>query len=228
MKIAVLSLTRDRLDYTRHCFDRLHDLAGCDFDHYVLDQGSTDATDDYLDQCWGEGSLTGIQLSPSNLGIHRGMNLLLDMAGDAYDVIVKFDNDCELTSNGTLRRCAEAALAFDALVSPEIHGLRGMKPPFRFERTRVVGREQLGVLPAIGGIFMAMPATLFSRDGYRFNESAPVWGTDDQMLCAWWREQGRDVGYLVGLRANHYETTDGQHDRFPDYFERRVSEGGPE
>ena len=48
MNIAVLSLTRDRLDYTKHCFGRLIELAGCDFDWYITDQGSNDGTVDWL------------------------------------------------------------------------------------------------------------------------------------------------------------------------------------
>ena len=48
MRVAVLSLTRDRLVYTRHCFAKLHEFAGCEFDHYVLDQGSKDGTDEWL------------------------------------------------------------------------------------------------------------------------------------------------------------------------------------
>ena len=44
MKFAVLTLTRDRLEYTQHCFETLRQNAGCDYDHYVLDQGSEDGT----------------------------------------------------------------------------------------------------------------------------------------------------------------------------------------
>jgi GT2 family glycosyltransferase len=44
MNVAVLTLTRDRLPYTQHCFATLKENAGCDYDHIVLDQGSTDGT----------------------------------------------------------------------------------------------------------------------------------------------------------------------------------------
>ncbi len=32
------------------------------------------------------------------------------------------------------------------------------------------------------------------------------------------------VGYVDGYEANHYETTDGQHARYPEYFARREAE----
>ncbi len=58
MRIAVLTLTRDRLDYTQHCFQTLQEFAGCDFDHYVLDQGSTDDTVDCLVGEYGKAHVT--------------------------------------------------------------------------------------------------------------------------------------------------------------------------
>ena len=42
-------------------------------------------------------------------------------------------------------------------------------------------------------------------------------------------EPGRElVGQLLDYPVNHYETTDGQHARYPAYFERRRLEGIPD
>src|SRR6187551_3209836 len=105
MRVAVLSLTRDRLEYTQHCFEKLREYAGCDFDHYILDQASTAVRQAGL---WGKNSpepnFRWAQCVMENIGIHAGMNALIDRlhqresaGGIEYDVIVKFDNDCELT-----------------------------------------------------------------------------------------------------------------------------------
>src|SRR3954470_1220847 len=101
MRVAVLTLTRDRLAYTRHCFSKLHEYAGCDFDHYVLDQGSTDGTAEWLRDEYDPDFLC---LSPRNLGISPGMNKLLDWTQETgdHDVVVKFDNDCKLMTPNTL------------------------------------------------------------------------------------------------------------------------------
>ena len=56
---AVLTLCRDRLAYTQHCFETLRDNAGCDFDHFVLDQGSMDGTDEWLEQQFHDGEIDG-------------------------------------------------------------------------------------------------------------------------------------------------------------------------
>jgi hypothetical protein len=220
VRVAILSLTRDRLPYTKHCFTRLRENAGCDYDHHVLDQGSTDGTADWLFQ---QDDLD-VTLLADNIGINQGINFLLDAIDiAAYDVIVKFDNDCELLTQNTLRVVSELVTEWDVIASPRIHGLRN--PPLELARV-TLGEQQVAAMEVIGSIFMAVPARVF-RSGYRHNNGAPLWGDDDQVLCRWWRSKGGLVGYLDGYDANHYLTTDGQHADIPAYFERTLAEGKP-
>lgn len=208
-----MSLTRDRLDYTIHCFNRLREFAGCDFDHYVLDNGSTDGTQEWLRD---EYPAAWVDLSPSNLGVSRGMNALLDRA-KGYDWYVKFDNDCELATEGTLR---DALQSEDWILSPHIQGLN--EPPPVTSETSVNG-VRVGVTPMIGGIFMAVPGFVFGG-GYRYDENNPVWGMDDVQLCHWFKDKGGEVGYMLDHPANHYETTEGQKARYPEYWLRKMNE----
>ena len=158
MRVAVLTLTRDRLEYTKWCFEGLRKYAGCDFDHFVLDQGSTDGTREWLQE-----SYASIRIwSDENLGISRGMNTLLEWVGKyeeksrtTYDVIVKFDNDCELTQPNTLRDVCKLTLEGGALLSPRILGLNNPPQPTRELR---IGDETILDIPQIGGIFLAAPA----------------------------------------------------------------------
>ncbi len=217
LAIAVLSLTRDRLEYTRHCFASLHEHAAIEFDHYILDQASEDGTQGWLE----EYDPFALVLSPENIGIDRGLNTLLDHANemDDYDVIVKFDNDCELTQPNTLRDVATLALEGGCILSPRILGLRQPPRPFR-ELT--IGDEVIEDVPQIGGIFMAVPA--WAYDEFRYDETKMIY--DDVDICAWWRQRGGTCGYIKRLEAWHYETTDGQHERYPSYFERKLAEMG--
>jgi hypothetical protein len=217
MRIAVLTLTRDRLPYTQHCFQTLSENAGCDYDHYVLDQGSEDGTMEWL---LGEESVTEAWSIWPNIGINLGMNFLLDMLYlDEYDVVVKFDNDCELLTPKTLRTVCYLAGEQDMILSPCIHGLRNPVP--RISHTR-----DIDVAPIVGGIFMAVPAYVY-RQGFRYGPGPGLWGSDDSDLCAWWQQQGKQVGYARGYHANHYLTTDGQHADIPHYFARTLAEGKP-
>jgi GT2 family glycosyltransferase len=219
MNVAVLSCTRDRLDYTRHCFASLRANAGCSFDHYVLDNGSSDGTREWLDSY----PAALVVFEDENVGITRGANHLLDVCPLAkYDAVVRFDNDCEVITPGTLRACAEVAARYGVITAPRVHGLN--HPPPKIGALSCGGRliDETSIL---GGIFMAIPGFLFTDHGYRFNESFPPW-TGDEDICRWWRARGGHCGYLHGFDVNHYETTNGQRTRHPGYWERRDREMG--
>ncbi len=228
MNVAVLTLTRDRLAYTQHCFARLRELAGCPFDHYVFDNGSTDGTREWLQAEYANGNLHALCLSRDNIGIHRAMNELLGNLDEGYDVVVKVDNDCELTVPGTLLAVCECArLDASAMIGPVVNGLRSPMPIVSeklviVNETWVGGGDirsyRVGVTPMIGGIMQPVP------NGHRYDETQPLWGMDDTALSA----QAKWCGQLLDYPVNHYRTTDGQHEDYPGYFERRVAAGGPD
>lgn len=218
MRVAVLSLTRDRLEYTQHCFQTLHDFGGLEFDHYVFDQGSTDGTVEWLRDVYDPDFLA---LHPENIGISRATNKLLDWADENadYDVIVRMDNDCEVVTEGTLKACARFVDENrDWIISPRIEGL--VHPPQTLEIVKFEEGETVLRKAVIGGIFLAAHGSLYKN--FRYNEDNPVWGMDEVQVC-----EQRNCGYLRDYVANHYQTTRGQQAHFPDYFARRVSEGGP-
>lgn len=221
MKVAVLTLTRDRLEYTQHCFARLRELAGCDYDHYVLDQGSDDGTQDWLlDQDDIDATLLN-----ENIGCCPGWNLLLGEACNPadYDAVVCFDNDCELIQPGTLATVARLAVEHRVILSPRVLGLRNPVPTFgEFP----LGAYVVDETTILGNIFMAIPASLLSVDGFRWAETYEPWAGGES-ITDWFRQRGGRCGYVRGFQVNHYRTTDGQHEDYAWYFERRVAEGGP-
>ena len=75
MKVAVLTMARDRLEYTKRSFASLKENAGCRYDHFVLDNGSKDGTWDWLTD---KDDLFVVN-SDHNVGISAGMNYLLDL-----------------------------------------------------------------------------------------------------------------------------------------------------
>lgn len=214
----MLTLTRDRLDYTRHCFQTLTEHAGSEYDHYVLDQGSTDGTREWL----LEDEALDVTCLDENVGICAGLNHLLATACDPtqYDVIVRFDNDCEVTLPDTLRIVCEAADDHQAIVAPRVNGL--LNPPPTLWKT-ALGPWTLHETAILGGIFMAIPATLFTVGEYRYDERSPL-STGDEAIVPWWRSFGGKAGYLDGLSVNHYETTVGQQATYPEYHARKLAE----
>lgn len=219
MRVAVLSLTRDRLAYTKANFPLLRENAGCDFDHIILDQGSTDGTRRWLDENY---PVDHLYFSDRNLGICPALNLLLqEVVNPAdYDVIVRFDNDCETVMPGTLAGVAGAVHAHDdVILAPKVLGLRN--PPAS-PGVFFLGNQEVEETSILGGVFMAIPSRVF-LDGFEFDENSPPWG-GDEYVTAWMRERGGRCGYLRPWQVWHRSD---QHDAdFPPYFSRKKQEMG--
>lgn len=208
------------MEYTQHCFQSLHEHAGIDYHHLILDQGSTDGTREWLEDY----PYSVLVPEPENVGIHRGLNTLIRIAAEDYqpDVYVKVDPDCELITPDTLRVIGDLALKFGWLLSPTIQGLN--HPPATIG-TMEFGGHTVDEKATIGGICMAVPAWVFNQ--WRFDESLPPWGGDDIGLCQWFRGFSGHVGYVRELTANHIDGTTGQYERYPDYRARSLAEGHP-
>ena len=226
MRIAIFTLTRDRLFYTRHCFNSLRQKAGHPYDHYVVDNGSQDGTADWLNE--NKGDFKKITLHKENLGIAIAINRALNIIASRrnhYDLIIKIDNDCEVVSDDILIHLTDAFESLGAgskcLLSPRVEGIGQSGQPKRIEH-REVGKWTLGVTGHIGGIFLAAPARVYRR--FHAPENLPLAKGFDNSICRWMRKRRGLIGYIEELVVNHFETTAGQMKRFPDYFERQMVE----
>ncbi len=226
-RVAVMSLTRDRLKYTRHCFASLASEAGISYDHYVLDNGSGDGTVDWLSRLFHSNRLI---LQQKNLGLAGGLNILLDRIkreNPSYDVIVKFDNDCEPVTEGFLAKAVDFVTRHpNAVCSPKVLGL-GRPPSYEPQGTMFGHRvRQVGHL---GGLCHVAPARAhegFYWDGGKIKLARGA----DSYFSAHLARQGWRQYYLVDVEVSHYLTTRGQ-ERDPEmagYFQRkRVEEELP-
>lgn len=214
MKVAVLTLTRDRLDYSKECFQKLRDFAGCEYDHLVLDQGSEDGTPDWLRN---EYAPHWLELLPGNIGICPALNILVDRLTKPYDVVVRFDNDCEVFMGGTLEGVCRVAMEHNTILAPKVLGLRS--PPVS-PGTFSLGEHVVDETGILGGAFMAIPATVFND--FRFDEKSPPWG-GDEYVTSWFRERGGRCGYLRPWEVWH--RTDQHWADYPGYYQRKINEG---
>lgn len=219
-----MTLTRDRVEYTKHCFASLHRNAGCEYDHYVLDQNSQDGTQEWLyQQSLEGGKITNICLATANIGCCAGWNSLLDSFDLAfkYDVVVCFDNDCEVLQEQTLEVIAGLVYRHKMILAPRVDGL--MHPPPAIGHFHLDGYE-IEETSILGNIFMAIPAELLVD--FRWDEAHyQVWDGGESIV-PWYRAHGGHAGYVPEFRVNHYLTTLGQKEDMPWYAERRIAEGG--
>lgn len=221
MKIAIYTLTRDRLEYTRHCLKTLEEKAGFPYDHFIVDNGSKDGTREWL----VERMYRHLTLLPENAGISKGSNMALEeILKYDYDVIIKMDNDCEIVTPNILTKVAALYdhlqhLNFNIVLSPYVNGIN--KQPNRSFFINQAGWK-IGITGIIGGLFHIVPAKVYRE--YRYPEQLPkAWGQDDH-FCEWLRQKDIMKGYIEELLINHYETTNGQSKRYPEYFQRKWTE----
>jgi hypothetical protein len=106
------------------------------------------------------------------------------------------------------------------ILAPRVLGLRN-PPPTIAEFS--VDDHTILETTVLGGVFMAIPGVLFTRDGYRYDESNPPWAGDER-ICDWHCARGGRCGYVEQFAVDHIDTTDGQLERYPDYFARRATE----
>jgi GT2 family glycosyltransferase len=251
MRIAIYTLTRDRIEYTKHCFGVLREKAGMDFDHYVLDNGSTDGASSWLRE---NGKMfKKLVCMPENIGISAGSNMMLDVifsSGD-YDLIIKMDNDCEVVTDGILRKVCDVfwptpssfgyspfAPPRPTATPPERRGgefrngeilrmvlsprVNGINKQPKRGLEKVINGYRVGFTSIVGGLFHIVPAVIYSN--YRYPLNLPkAWGQDDD-FCHVMNQKGIRTGYIEDLEVNHYETTSGQAARYPEYFERKWEE----
>jgi glycosyltransferase involved in cell wall biosynthesis len=221
MKIAIYTLTRERLDYTKYCFQTLKEKAGYGYDHFIIDNGSQDGTIEWLKE--NETSFKNIIYNSENLGISIGSNQALDAIGKDYDLIIKFDNDCEVISEDILKNIVDIytdiGLLEKFMLSPKVEGIGNVIPRFR---NAIVGGHKIGFTHMVGGLFHILPDWLYQL--YRYKEFLPKASLQDGSICHWMQSEGVHIGYIESLVVNHYETTCGQQNRYIDYFLRKEIE----
>lgn len=226
LTVSVYTLTRDRLEFTKHSFASLREKAGAPYEHLVIDNGSEDGTQDWLRSEYG--NIPGVTLifNDTNRGISVGSNQALDWiaARGGRDYIIKMDNDCEVVTSGMLPHLARVMGdrgefgAYMAL-SPRVEGI--VNQPVR---AAVLGRGNLtlGITNIIGGLFHVVPWDVYRH--YRYPEMLPKAAGQDDHFCQWLSQRGVLVGYIEDLVVRHYLTTDGQAAKFPEYFKRKWQE----
>jgi len=229
MRVAIYTLTRDRAEYTQRSFAALRERAGCEYDHFIWDNGSIDNTWKWLLTYFHGNSGVRLWQSADNLGISRASNCLLReiLNHGNYDLIVKMDNDCILQTPNLLAYIARIYETDPAAqrwaLSPRVIGIN--RQPKRVGHVVLAGHP-IGPTGVIGGLFHVLPAAMyreFLEDG-GYDEKLPLAYGQDQQLCEWLRAHGYNKGYIEDLVVEHCEGTDVQAKRYPDYFARKWRE----
>jgi glycosyltransferase involved in cell wall biosynthesis len=220
-KIAVYTLTMNRLEYTKDCFKSLKDKAGVQFDHFVIDQGSKDGTVEWLEEEYKPYKL--IKFS-TNMGISIGSNKAIEeILKNNYDIIVKYDNDCFSITEEWLKEIVRLYKTNHMVCwSPYPEGLKdnpGGAPRLGYN---TVLNHLIGTTNHLGGFCHVSPVSVAKR--YKWDESQPLHGMQDLELSNWLSKNMYGMCYVEDLKVEHYKGTAQQHLDYPKYFENRKNE----
>jgi glycosyltransferase involved in cell wall biosynthesis len=220
-RIALFTVTLDRLDYTRRTLDTLEGSTLLPYDHFVIDNGSTDGTVAFLRSA--EERFAGVVFNCENLGLDQATNQALELIGGDYDFIVKVDNDCEFVDRGWLEALVDVCEAFDRriAVSPRAEGTGPGEYDGGHPRSRWVRRagRVVGLTDHAGGLCLLAPAWMY--DGFRYRNN-PLHGNQDVLFSLHVRLDLKCLmGYVEDVSVRHMDRTDGQLQRFPEYFASR-------
>lgn len=196
MKIAVITITNNRLDSTKKYLPELKQKAGVEFNHIIVDNGSTDGTVEYLSKHY----LT-VKIS-ENIGIIEAWKIGINIAIERFkpDLIVKVDNDCHIITDNVLSRIADfynngchdyIVAPYDVAIPKELH-------PYIIAEGKE-RNESLMYVRHVGGIFIAMP-TAIAKDMLK----APKRNmTGDLERGKYWNSKGKSVVYLKDVKIEH-------------------------
>lgn len=211
-KVSILTICMDRLFYTKQTMEQLWKNETTEYDHYIIDNGSTDGTIKYLEE--NKKKFKKIIRNDENVGLHVNFKQFMEEAGD-YDYYFKLDNDCLLLHPETLKELIEASEEINDsfILSPRVEGI--FKQPERATELTLAGHP-LGIVTGLGGISMFMPKKIVKN--YQHNVNAEKYKGLDSAICVHAIRHGFNIGYLEDISVMHIENTRGQQKRYPQYF----------
>jgi len=201
-RVAIFTLCKDRLDYTKKMYMSMKKTAGYDFDWYVVDNGSTDGTVEWLKK-----QKATVIYNKKNMGIPHASNEIIELIKkDNYDYIMKADNDVLFKSYGWLRAMLNIyevirPIALSCYPEGLIDNAGGV---YRYNYTEFAG-EFVGLVVHLGGMITIVPAEVY--DEFKWPNVAFLRGGNDVLLSSWLNSNGYQMGYLENHQAEHMETT---------------------
>lgn len=224
-RVAIFTITYDRLEYTKRMLKSMRGSTKYHFDWFVFDNGSKDGTQNFItkETPFSAGSV-------SNKGITYASNYLIDkimeldgkMSADGFQMIIKVDNDCEFMTQGWLESIIDIWKRNHLVyISPYVEGL--VDNPGGAQRIghSFINPYFIEVTQHIGGLFAAIDKHAYKK--FRWSDKF-LHGNQDREASEAFRKQRYMPCYLPLHRVSHMDTTEGQHQKFPEYFDRRKKE----
>lgn len=212
MRIAVYTVTRGKLDLCQQSFKLLKRYAGCEFDHYVADNGSD--VGPWLTK--RKYRFARVLRFSENMGQNIAANALLDEIDLAqYDFVVRWDPDALPRTRRFLRKLARTAVNIGepCVLSPKITKLKHEPPTIA---TAKAGDRSLEVVGILGGICRLHPSRFF--DGWRFNRYGALGFGEAAEVADRCTDLRVGMARVCGIEVEHAHGEDKQAKLYPEQF----------
>jgi glycosyltransferase involved in cell wall biosynthesis len=222
-KVACLTLTYDRLEYTKRMWESLNKSTKYPFKWFVWDNGSKDGTQEWLKKEIVPIS-PAVTLYGENQGITKASNEAIEeiLKGEDFEIIIKVDNDCEFLTFGWLETIIDLWKRNHLLyITPYPEGLvdnPGGAPRIGYS---YIGPYFVEVSYHLSGLCAAVWSKAYEK--FRWTDQF-LHGNQDREASIAFSKQGFMPMYLPLHRIQHMDTTAGQYKKFPEYFEKRIEE----
>lgn len=227
MKLLIVLLTYNRLEYTKKTLKNLWDSISDNADYFlvVADNASTDGTREYLRVLKKRGRINLLILNPENYYPGKACNIGWEKGLEIYDAthLMRLDNDMSLTNNWD-KRVEEYFKAIPELGQLGIEH-EAIETPDAELRKRFINGVTVNEWPGCVGGPMIMPRKLWDM-GLRYDENPwkpPL--QEDSRLSA----LIKDRGYLVGHAQEELGRTFATHDtwsKYPEYYKKTMGDRG--
>ena len=220
-RVAIFTLTKDRLNYTKQSFKSIKDLAGYPYSHFVIDNGSTDGTKEWLESTYQPHY---VFYNKENVGISKASNQALDAMGDKFQIVCKIDNDAIFLTEDWLLHMVNIYKRNHMLaVSGFPEGL--IDSPGGAPRSAYgnLNGHLLGMTSHLGGLCHVTSSEAYKD--WRWDEDGPKHGVQDLLFSQYLEKKGFGMAYVEDIRVSHGpEGTEQQKKDYPEYFEKRIEE----
>lgn len=225
-KVAIFSITYDRLEYTKKMYESMRDSTKYPFDWFVWDNSEPEDTRDWL---WektikeGSKSVKFVGADNKNIGLTKASNNLIDQIKKSdYQIIGKVDNDCLFLTKGWLEAIVDMWKRNRMLyMAPYPEGLIDHPGGSWRQGYATLGGEYIEIVDHLSGLCAFIDAKAY--DNFRWTDKF-LHGQQDGEASAAFNALGYMPMIMPRHRVMHMDTVRGQEKRYPEYFERRKKE----
>lgn len=233
MKLLICLVTHNRLRYTRKTLRQLWGSVSDDADYYlvVVDNASTDGTQEYLKDLKNRGRINQAVLNPENYYPGKACNIAWEKAMKVYRPthLMRLDNDMAL-KKGWDRRVEEYFRAIPELGQLGIEH-EAIETPQAEDKRRVINGMEINEWPGVVGGPMVMPRKLWDL-GVRYDETP--WHADNPQIPAIQEDSKlsqsiQAKGYLVAHAQEELGRTfanQSNWSEFPEYYKKTMTQRG--